>query len=304
MSDAELQTYFEFELTQFPLSLFDEGGLRKTRKSVFYDLFSTTTVVHFTSACYVVDGAFLLRRVLCQEKESFSFILKKNVDYAKKHFKEGASIIFYGYPEDAEKSTKLVERIRRTKKHIAGYVMFDELLPATMSQEKFLSNDKNKQRLISMICVKFQKEGFVVKQVQKDADYLIIKSALEIEKSSQFVVVVGEDIDLLVIMTASTNSENIFCLKPGKDKAGDALYCAATLSIAPHNKGQYFVSSCVQWLRYHICSFQAGKKKFMNVLNSTELQYVVKIFRDKNSCPDEIDEVGQKVLIALYGVKN
>ncbi|GBL81465.1 hypothetical protein AVEN_143735-1 [Araneus ventricosus] len=31
MSDAELQKYFEFELAPFPLSLFDEGGLRKTR---------------------------------------------------------------------------------------------------------------------------------------------------------------------------------------------------------------------------------------------------------------------------------
>ncbi|GBN51515.1 hypothetical protein AVEN_57146-1 [Araneus ventricosus] len=183
-SDGEVQTYFEFELIPFPLSLFD-GGLRKTCMSVFYDLFSTTTVVHFTSAFYMVDGGFLLHRVLWQAKESFSFILKKYVDYAKKHFNEGASIVFYGYPEDAEKGTKSVERIRRTKKHIASYVMFDESMSTTMFQEKFLLNDKNKQKLINMLCVKFQKEGFVVKQVQEDADYLIIKSALEIEKGLQ-----------------------------------------------------------------------------------------------------------------------
>ncbi|GBL80608.1 hypothetical protein AVEN_225288-1 [Araneus ventricosus] len=88
MSDAELQKYFESELSPFPLSLFDEEGLRKTRKSVFYDLFSASSDVHFTSACYVVDGGFLLHRVLWQAKESFSFILKKYVDYAKKHFNE------------------------------------------------------------------------------------------------------------------------------------------------------------------------------------------------------------------------
>ncbi|GBO08940.1 hypothetical protein AVEN_35399-1 [Araneus ventricosus] len=155
-----------------------------------------------------------------------------------------------------------------------------------------------------MFCVKFQKEGFVVKQSQEDAYYLIIKSALEIEKRSQCVVGFDEDVDLLVIMTASTNSENIFFLKSGKGKAGDALYFEATLSIAPHNKGQYFVSSCVQWLRYHICSFQQGKKKFMNIMNSTELQKVVNVFRDENACPDDIDEAGQKVLILLYGGKN
>ncbi|GBL75992.1 hypothetical protein AVEN_234308-1 [Araneus ventricosus] len=66
-----------------------------------------------------------------------------------------------------------------------------------------------------MLGVKFQKEGFVVKQAEEDADYLI-KSALEIEKKSQCVVVVGEDIDLLVIMVVSINSENIFFLKPGR----------------------------------------------------------------------------------------
>ncbi|GBM96536.1 hypothetical protein AVEN_16019-1, partial [Araneus ventricosus] len=109
----------------------------------------------------------------------------------------------------------------------------------------------------------FPEEGFVVKQAQEVADYLIIKSSLEIEKRSQCVVVVGEDRDLLVIIKLFTNSENIFFLKPGRGETGDALYCATSLRIAraPHNKGQYFVSSCFQWLRYHICSFQAGEEE-------------------------------------------
>ncbi|GBL62404.1 hypothetical protein AVEN_222990-1 [Araneus ventricosus] len=55
-----------------------------------------------------------------------------------------------------------------------------------------------------------------MKQAEEYADDLIIKSALEIEKRSQCVVVVGEDNDLLVIIAASTNSENIFFLKPGR----------------------------------------------------------------------------------------
>ncbi|GBM15084.1 hypothetical protein AVEN_150101-1 [Araneus ventricosus] len=89
------------------------------------------------------------------------------------------------------KSAKSVESIRRTKKYIAGYVMFDKSISAPMFQEKILSYDKNKQRFINMFRFKFQKEGFIVKQAEEDADYLI-KSALEIEKWSQCVVVVGE----------------------------------------------------------------------------------------------------------------
>ncbi|GBM52384.1 hypothetical protein AVEN_100966-1 [Araneus ventricosus] len=50
--------------------------------------------------------------------------------------------------------------------------------------------------------------------------------------------------------------------------------------------------------------FRQGKKKFINILKSTELQKVVNIFRDENACPDDIDEAGQKVFIALRGEKN
>ncbi|GBN52329.1 hypothetical protein AVEN_232993-1 [Araneus ventricosus] len=110
------------------------------------------------------------------------------------------------------------------------------------------------------------------------------------------VVVVGEDIDLLVIIVASTNSRNIFFLKPGRGKAevcSNPEHCST-------NQGQNFVSSCVQWLRYHICSFQAGEEE---IYQCFELQQVVNIFRDETACSDDIDEAGQRVLIALYGRK-
>ncbi|GBM76448.1 hypothetical protein AVEN_31136-1 [Araneus ventricosus] len=47
-----------------------------------------------------------------------------------------------------------------------------------------------------------------------------------------------------------------------------------------------------------------GKKKFISVLNSTDMQQVVNIFRDENACPDDKGEAGQKVWISLYGGKN
>ncbi|GBO15085.1 hypothetical protein AVEN_237406-1 [Araneus ventricosus] len=92
-----------------------------------------------------------------------------------------------------------------------------------------------------MLSVKFQNEDFVVNQAGEYADYLIIKSALEIEKRSQCVVVVGEDIDFL-----------------------------------------------------------AGEEE---IYQCSELKQVVNIFHDENACPDDIDEAGEKVLIALYGRK-
>ncbi|GBM70643.1 hypothetical protein AVEN_117352-1 [Araneus ventricosus] len=122
-----------------------------------------------------------------------------------------------------------------------------------------------------MLCVKFQNEGFVAKQAEKYADYLIIKSALEIEKRSQCLVVVREDIDLLVIIAASTNSENIFFLKPGGGKTEDALYCAATLNIAPQIRGNILFLYAFSGCDTISALFRQVKRKFINVLNCNKL---------------------------------
>ncbi|GBN93293.1 hypothetical protein AVEN_122342-1 [Araneus ventricosus] len=124
---------------------------------------------------------------------------------------------------------------------------------------------------MNMLCVEFQNEGFVVKQAEEDADYLIIKSALEIKKRSQCVVVVGEDIDLLVTIAASINSENIFFLKPRRGKTEDALYCAATLNIAPQIRDNILFLHAFSGCDTISVLFRQVKKKFINVLNCNKL---------------------------------
>ncbi|GBL91563.1 hypothetical protein AVEN_23626-1 [Araneus ventricosus] len=102
-------------------------------------------------------------------------------------------------------------------------------------------------------------------------------------------------------MAASTNSENIFFLKPGRGKAEDALYCAANLNIAPHIRDNILFLHAFSGCDTTSAVFRQGKKKFLNLLNNTELRKVVNIFRDENACLYEVDETGQKVLIACMG---
>lgn len=149
-SDEEFKKFFEFELAPYPLALFDEKGMRKTRKSVFYDLFFPVTDYNFDNAVYVIDGGFLLHRVIWQTRKTFSSIITKYVEYVKRYYKRGAIIVFDGYPDDITKGTKSAERYRRAKRYGVANVLFDETMCATMSQKQFLSNDANKQRLISM----------------------------------------------------------------------------------------------------------------------------------------------------------
>ncbi|GBN61963.1 hypothetical protein AVEN_148396-1 [Araneus ventricosus] len=132
-------------------------------------------------------------------------------------------------------------------------------------REFFYQIIRTSKGYVLRLCIKFQKEGFV-NQAEEDDDYLIIKSALKIEKRLKFVVVVG-DIDLLVITAASTNSENIFFLKPGRGKAEDALYCAATLNIAPQIRDNILFLQAFSGYDTISALFRQGEKKFINVLN-------------------------------------
>lgn len=165
-SDEEFKEYFEFELAPYPLSLFDEKGMRKTKKSVFYDLFNPVTDYNFENAVYVIDGGFLLHRVVWQIRETFSSILNKYVNYVKQYYKNGVTIVFDGYPDDATISTKSAERYRRAIRHGAANVLFDETMCVTMSQEQFLPNDANNKRLIFFLQTQFVKMLDKTKELQ------------------------------------------------------------------------------------------------------------------------------------------
>jgi molybdopterin biosynthesis enzyme len=65
---------------------------------------------------------------------------------------------------------------------------------------------------------KFEAENFMVRQATEDADALIINTAISVSSAFDFVIVVGEDVDLLILLTALSTRSNIYILKPGKGK--------------------------------------------------------------------------------------
>jgi len=125
--------------------------MRKTKKSVFYDLLYPVVDVSFENTVYIIDGGFLLHRVVWQTRETFSLIQNKYVEYVKKYYNIGATFVFDGYLDDETKDTKSVERYQRAKRYGVANVLFGETMCVTTSQEQFLSNYANKQRLISIL---------------------------------------------------------------------------------------------------------------------------------------------------------
>ena len=93
-------------------------------------------------------------------------------------------------------------------------IEFNRQTIISISQDKFLSKDQNK-KLIKLLCEQFEKENCTTLVAEEDADFLIVIAG---EKCSLTwrTWLVGEDIDLLVILNKHKPYNTIYFLKPGK----------------------------------------------------------------------------------------
>ena len=266
--------------------------MRKSRKSVYYDLFDpVNTPSNIESALYVIDGGFLLHRVAWELREKFSSILNKYVEYVKKYFGARPSMIFDGYPDEpTEKSTKSAERLRRRNKYVAANVEFDETMFLTNSKEKFLSNEGNKKRFIAMLIQKLSDENIPVEQATEDADTTIVSKAIVGACHSDCVIVVGEDIDLLVILTAlAPDSDRLFLMKPGKGKSETVFYSPAHFKMSKHVKDNILFLHAFSGCDSTSAIFRQGKMKFVKLLDKdAEVQKAVEVFKNRNATAEEV----------------
>lgn len=144
----------------------------------------------------MIDGGFLLHRVVWHQNETFEAICTAYINYVSKHFGSNCVIIFDGY-SNTRNSVKTMGQSRRATKTSSPDINFEDTMIYTVIQENLLSNRNNKIRPISMLSAKFRLNNFIVKQATDDADVLIIETAIN-EAVNNIIIVVGEDVDLLV----------------------------------------------------------------------------------------------------------
>ncbi|GBN71975.1 hypothetical protein AVEN_152766-1 [Araneus ventricosus] len=101
---------------------------------------------------------------------------------------------------------------------MSSEVMFDETMIRTVSSEKFLANRKNNDRLISILMNKFSSVNMIYKKADEDADCLIVKT-IALAPTHPSVVVIGEDIELFVILIGICTFDKVYFLKLGKGKS-------------------------------------------------------------------------------------
>lgn len=310
-STADLQDYFQYELAPMPPALFTEQGMRKTNKAAMYSVFNdkstSTTFQYLDEAVFIVDGGFLLHRVVWPshiQGITYDEVYEAYISYIKQYYHTKAVIVFDGY-SDSKSSTKYAERQRRSRTLQTTDIIFDPNTKVCISQEKFLSNEHNKSRFISQLSRKLDENGISVKQAPDDADLLIIQTAIrESLNSESTIAVVGEDVDLLILLTALTpESRNITFLKPGRGKVPARHYNSSDLQASLGSLKDYI-------LFIHAASgcdtvsslFGQGKLKLLRLLQKKErLRKHVDVFNSKTSTQKSVADAGEKLLIDLYG---
>jgi len=85
-----------------------------------------------------------------------------------------AVIIFDGYGNDP--STKDHEHLRRSlKSKGCPDIKVSPEIKVTVAQNRFLSNDSNKMKLIALITTSLEADGCIIKQATDDADAMIVR---------------------------------------------------------------------------------------------------------------------------------
>lgn len=295
-----------YELSPIPLALFDENGMRKTTKSVFYANFhhsNEITIVGNTT--HVIDGGFLLHKVVWQSNLKIDAIVNSYVSYVKNHYAANSYIIFDGYPDDESESTKSVERSRRQLKNVGREIAFDSNTTISVSQKQFLSNEKNKMRVIEKISSSLNAAGFRTKIAEEDADRLIVVTAIENARldSDTTVIIVGEDIDLLVILSQlAQNSNNIFFVKESKGAKPREYYTADSFK---HKSLQQIVCFLHAFCGCDTtsCFYRVGKNRLIDSFSHEELVKLASVFYKQNANCDEIAQAAFELIKSLYSSK-
>lgn len=170
------------------------------------------------------------------------------------------------------------------------------------NQQQFLANTHNKSRFISMLSEKLTTANIFVKQANNIADVLIIETALE-QFNINTTIVVGEDVDWLIILTARTpTNKTIYFLKPGKAQTPTKIYSSQSLNSYSKCKDHILFLHAITGCDTTSEFYQRGKTKVLKLFEKChDLVNIAEVFRNTDSSSDIILINGIHFMLAMYG---
>ncbi|CAK1580968.1 unnamed protein product [Parnassius mnemosyne] len=301
-NDEDVADLLTYELTPFPMSLFHEGVMRKGKKSSLYDVLpvENNAALDLNQTTNVVDGGFLLHRMKWKPSSSVSSICHQYITYVQKHYGTNCMVVFDGYSD--VNSTKRAEQKRRGLTRTSVDINCNENTIITVQQEHFLANENNKTRLIQFLTEKMTAAGIETTVATGDADGTIVSCGLDKAAVHPTVVIVGEDVDLIVLlMGLAPPNINVFFMKPGRGKVETKLFSVRQLQQLEFAKSILLLhsfSGCDTTSAIHGKSKVGIAKLFTAKPDLT--QNISDIFSGLSTSPESIEQAGEKLFLAIY----
>jgi hypothetical protein len=305
-SEEELKEALKFELAAWPPSLFKDCLMRKgSGKASLVPLLesfckpSTSLPDGVTNVSFIIDGGYLLHKCVWEKNEKYKDIAKRYVSYVISHYgSKDVTVVFDGYNEI---TTKDCERDRRG---CSAEVFVEENAYAVLPQGDFLANSKNKTRFIELLADHLKTAGITVFQASSDADLLIVSCGICCAQRGSTSVVVGEDTDLLVLLTGLSD-RNIYMMIPNKGNRPTKVFSIQSLQESMGDMKNYILmthalTGCDTTSAIH------GKGKvqaFNKIKKDDKLKEVMAIFNNESASPQEVCSAGESFMSILYGGK-
>lgn len=260
--------------------------------------------VDLTTFEFVVDGGFLLHKVVWQKETTVSTICDGYVKFLKTHYNgRGCTVVFDGYTDTSE-STKAAEQSRRYR--LRRCVDINVSLESEMKfkQEDFLSNFHNKSQLINLLMMQLQKNGINTLQASGDADVDIVKTAINRSQNSS-VAVIGEDVDLAVLLVAKTPTDrDILLVKPGRGKVKTIVYSSQQLQqeLKMKDNAHLLFLHAFTGCDSTSAAYRKSKVGFVKMYQKSKIiQRAADVFASGSSSPDSIETAGIMSTLSWYG---
>ncbi|KAE8741175.1 hypothetical protein FOCC_FOCC013299 [Frankliniella occidentalis] len=101
---------------------------------------------------------------------------------------------------------------------------------AEVTRDEFLGSSENKAQFLPLLSARRGRAGVQVRHA--DGDYLIVQTALEAGTARGSVVMVGEDMDLLVLLAVHADNTDVSMLMPGRQDSPRRVFCSKKLQEA------------------------------------------------------------------------
>lgn len=95
-SQDDLQNYFQYELSPYPMALFGNGNMRQTQKSTLYSIFEVKeNGTPPQDSYFVIDGGHLLHKVVWPRFGTYGGV-DLHGSFIRRKFEPKCSIVFDG----------------------------------------------------------------------------------------------------------------------------------------------------------------------------------------------------------------